>query len=90
MVAIYPSSEQDPLKIAMERIYSELLNNLYSEKFIDRVKNPYHKPSAIGALLDVNSVHSVSTKVFRSDQKNTQSGRWPSGIRLYKHAGEVT
>ncbi len=39
--------------------------------------------------LDVNSLHSLRTKDFRSDQKKAKSGRYPSGIRLYKHSGEV-
>ncbi len=65
------------LKNEMERIYSEPLNKSYPKKFIDRVK------------LDVISLHSLRTQNLKSDQINAQSGRYPSGIRLYKQSGEV-
>ncbi len=38
--------------------------------------------------MDVKNLHSLRTKDCRSDQKNTQSGRHPSGIGLYRHAGK--
>ncbi len=78
-------STPDLLKTEMERIYSELLNNSYPEKFIDRVNTRITNQ----APLDVNNLHPLRTKDCRSDQKNTQSGMYPSGICLYKHAGEV-
>ncbi len=40
-------STPDLLKTEIERIYSELLNNSYPKKFIDRKKKPYHILSAI-------------------------------------------
>ncbi len=74
---------------ALHRKIDSTYINLGPKKFIDHVKTLYHKPSAIGTLLDVNSLHSLCTKDFRSDQKNAQSGRYPSDIHHYKHSWEV-
>ncbi len=34
--------------------------------------------------MDIKSLHFLSNKYFRSDQKNAQSERYPSSVHLYK------
>ncbi len=81
-------STPDLLKTEMERIYSELLNNSYPKKFIDREKTriPNQAP------LERNWTSTVCIPYVPKSQKRAEERsirKVSSGIRLYKHSGEI-
>ncbi len=69
----------------MERIYSELLNNSYPEKFIERVKTCITNQAQMERSSTSTTCIPYVPKIAEAIRRIPN----PEGIRLYKHAGEV-